>query len=124
MADPWMIGAILAQVLLPMLLGRGKQTQERVTETEIPPRGYQSPLVGLADPMAFESILRNLQSHSGWGWPAGSGRGQASPQIAELLKLLQGEWPKLMSGYKNLGATAGPGGGRRTSMRGIEGIGG
>lgn len=95
------LSMILAAVLPSIfkgIFGQGTQQQERVTETEIPPRGYQSPLLGMADMTAFENLLRNMQSYSGWGWPSGSGRGQASPQIAEILKLLQGEWPKMMEG--------------------------
>lgn len=118
MAFPWMAIAMLGSQILPMLFG--KQTPEERTTTqetisETPPSGYQSPLLGLADPLAFEMLLRNMGLFSGAGMPGGVG--PASPQIANILQLLGSEWPKLLEGYSS-------GGGLRPSGQAVTTPGG
>ena len=114
---PWNAIAILASVLLPMLLkgkeqgalGKGYQTPTIVdtTSTQSPtsstvnttqsPTGYQSPMLGLADPLGFEMLLKNMGAYSNWG-----GKNISSPWISEILKMMGGStWPALLEGYKN-----------------------
>ena len=110
MALPWAAIALLASTILPMLfkgkepgaMGKGYQTPTVVdTTTTQSPTGYQSPMMGLGDPMAFEMLLRNMGQYSNWG-----GKNIGSPWIDELLKMMSGStWPKLMEGYQNYQAS-------------------
>ena len=106
MAIPWSALAILASTILPMLLkgkepgamAKGYQTPTVVDTTQTQsPTGYQSPMLGLADPMGFEMLLRNMGAYSNWG-----GKDIGSPWIEEILKTMSGStWPALMQGYQD-----------------------
>jgi hypothetical protein len=75
---------------------KNPQVQTIRTEQETTPRGYQSPLLGLVDPLMFESLLRNLQSYQGAGMPSGVGGG-ASSSITNLLGLIGEQWPDIIN---------------------------
>lgn len=90
--------------LLPMLFGGGSSgggEQQRTVTTETPPRGYQSPMLGLMDPLMGDQLLRQFQSYSGAGMPGGVGN--VSPGLQGILDLLGGDWGELLEGYKTGG---------------------
>jgi len=99
--DPLTLIAMLAPSLLSTLFGGGEAgggEQQRTVTTETPPRGYQSPMLGLMDPLMADQLLRQLQSYSGAGMP--SGVGNVSPGLQGILDLLGGDWGELLKGYK------------------------
>ena len=98
MAFPWLPLAIVASSVLPSLFGKGRN-QEIVKETEMPPRGYQSPMVGMLDPLLVDILLRNLRTWGGAG-VGGQATGAYSPYVDQILKMLgERTFPQLMSGY-------------------------
>jgi len=101
MAFPWMAAATIFSSLLGLLGNKqqgaapGYQLPTRQTTTNTQPVGYQSPMLGLADPAMFESLLRNLGAYSNWG-----GKSIGGPFIGEILKLMQEKtWPTLLKQY-------------------------
>jgi len=97
------LGPIIAALigLLPTLFGGGGSgggTQERTVTTETPPRGYQSPMLGLMDPFMADQLLRQFKSYSGAGMPGGVGN--TSPGLQGILDLLGGDWGELLGQYK------------------------
>ena len=97
------LGPIIAALigLLPTLFGGGGSgggTQERTVTTETPPRGHQSPMLGLMDPFMADQLLRRFQSYSGAGMPGGVGN--TSPGLQGILDLLGGDWGDLLGQYK------------------------
>jgi len=108
------IFAILLSALLPMLLGgnkgsgvSGTGSTDRTVTTETPPRGYQSPMLGLMDPLMADQLLRQFQSYSGAGMPGGVGN--TSPGLQGILDLLGGDWGELLGQYEQGQAGAAPG---------------
>ena len=101
---PWMALAVGIPALIQALGLGGRGRQEQVTETEVPPAGYQSPLLGFADPMVFETLLRRMQSFGApsqmLGGTAGAGY---SPWIDDMIAMLGREWPTLMGGVGGRG---------------------
>lgn len=96
MSFPFMALAMLGSALAPALFkGKGKQVQ--TTTQQVPPRGYQSPMMGLMDPLMNELILRNLKYFQSSRLPGG-GR-FASPNIDRILGLLGKNWGGLIRGY-------------------------
>lgn len=96
-----MLLGMLGSTLLSHFLG-GDEEEDRqttqTTETETDRRGYQSPMLGLADPLMFDTLLRNMQAYSGFG-----GVGSASPYISSILEMMQGQFPQLISGAGSQG---------------------
>jgi hypothetical protein len=96
----------LISILGPMLFGGNKSgsqdmtTAGRQTRTvTTPASGYQSPLVGLLDPMMANMLAQNVKRGSNWGWPAG--QGIDTSWIDQMLSLLGGQWTKLLEGYES-----------------------
>ena len=84
--------------VMQMLLGGNQPQQQQQTSTVTQdPTGYQSPILGLLDPLMFQSILQRLQQFSGAGMPGGVGG--TSPAINDILNLLGGEWGGLLDQY-------------------------
>ena len=87
------IGSILA----PLIFGGGSE-QKQVTETEIPPAGFQDPMLPVMSPAILQMLLQNLQS---WGAPSGP-KGTVgtfqSPMIQDMMRMIGMEWPKIMKG--------------------------
>lgn len=111
MAFPWLpLLTAFGPGILQMLLGGNKPQEQQQTSTVTQqPTGYQSPMLGLMDPLMFESILRRIQQFSGAGMPGGVGG--TSPAINDILNLLGGEWGGLLDQYKGQGeSTPGLGG--------------
>ncbi len=121
MPIPWAAIAGVGSILAPLLFGGGGSEQKQVTETEIPPAGYQSPMLPLADPMILQMLLQNMQSWGGPAGPKGTTGAAYTPMIQDLMKLIGSEWPKLMGGVQSPGFTnvaRGPLGRRRRGPRG------
>ena len=93
MALNWpMIAIMLGSQLIPMLFGKNQPTPTTTaTTTTTPRKGYQSPMLGLADPLMFDTLLRNMQAYSGFG-----GVGGASPYINSILELIKGQMPQIL----------------------------
>ena len=90
MAFPFMALAMLASSLIPALAG-GKGKQKQTTTQKVPPRGYQSPMMGLMD------LLKNMKYFQSSKLPGGGRFGSGS--IDKILGLLGGNWDKLIGGY-------------------------
>jgi len=100
----WEAIATLGSVFLPMLFGgKGKQTQE--TTQVVPPSGYQSPMVGLMDPLVMEMLLNNMKYMQSSRLPGGGRFGGTS--IDRILSLIGSQWDKLMAGYGSGGSKIG-----------------
>lgn len=97
MPFPWMALAMLGSALIPAL-GKGKGKQYQQTTQKVPPRGYQSPMMGLMDPLMTEMIMRKFKSLQSSRLPGGGMFGTGS--IDKILGLLGGNWDKLIRGYK------------------------
>lgn len=109
---PWMAIATLGSTLLPMLFGgKGKQRQE--TTQMVPPRGYQSPMLGLMDPLIMEMLMKNMKYMQSSRLPGGGRFGTGS--VDKILGLLGGQWDKLLAGYNR---PSGIPGGIRPATRG------
>ena len=113
MPFPWMALAMLGSSLIPALAG-GKGKQQQVTTQQVPPRGYQSPMLGLMDPLIMEMLMKNMKYMQSSRLPGGGRFGTGS--IDKILGLLGGQWDKLLAGYGPMG---GVGGGRSPSRGGI-----
>jgi len=101
--SPWLtLLATLGPGILQMLLGGGKTPttqQKQVTEQTIKqdPKGYQSPLLGLMDPLFADTMLSQVQGRAGGGMPGG--KSNLSPQFADILALIRKELPLIMESY-------------------------
>lgn len=92
--------AILGPMIFKGLSGGSTDSSGRQTRTvTTPASGYQSPLVGLLDPLMTQMLGQNMKRGANWGWPAG--QGIDTSWIDQMLTLLGGEWPKLLEGYKS-----------------------
>jgi len=100
MAFPWAVVAALLPIIYDVLKGGGGA--EQVTTTTAPPRGYQSPMLGLLDPYAADLLIRNLK---GWtsGTTFGGGTSSSSPYADAILALLGKNMPQLLAGYGTSG---------------------
>ena len=96
MPFPWMALAMLGSALIPSL-GKGKGKQYQQTTQQVPPRGYQSPMMGLMDPLMMEMIMKNFKYLQSSRLPGG-GR-FASPNVDKILGLLGKNWGNLIQGY-------------------------
>ena len=96
-----MILATLGPQLFSMILGGGGNdnttTQETVTET--PRTGYQSPTLGLMDPMVGKMLMQNLSRMGRAGFPSGSGNPFAGGISQQIMDLLGGEASGLAKRY-------------------------
>lgn len=97
---PWTAIAMGASALLPLLFG-GKNQQTQVTETEIPPTGFQDPMLPVMSPMILQMLLKNMQAWGGPSGPKGTTGTFFSPgMMGDILKLIGGEWPKVLAGAR------------------------
>ena len=98
MAFPWLAAAIGIPALLNLFKGGGGR-QQTVRETEVPPRGYQSPMVGMLDPLLIDMLLRNIRTWGGYGQGGRTG-GSYSPYVDQIINMLGTKtFPKLFQGY-------------------------
>ena len=100
MAFPFLPLAIIGSAIISALSGGDKAQQ--TTTTTAPPRGYQSPMLGLLDPYAADLLIRNLK---GWtsGTTFGGGTSSSSPYADAILALLGKNMPQLLAGYGTSG---------------------
>ena len=113
MPFPWMALATLGSALIPAIsgaYGKGKQRQE--TTQMVPPRGYQSPMLGLMDPLIMEMLMKNMKYMQSSRLPGGGRFGTGS--VDKILGLLGGQWDKLLAGYNRPSSI----GGARSPYRG------
>jgi len=73
------------------LFGGGRGKQERVTETETPPAGYQDPMIGLISPLIIDIIMRQMRGY-------GRGSSVYSPWAQRIMDMLGGEFSGILSG--------------------------
>lgn len=90
MAFPWMAAATIASSLLPLLFGGGGQ-QQRITETQVPPGGWQDPMLGMMSPLIADILSRRM---------AGFGQRSSvySPWAQKIVDMLGGQFPQILSG--------------------------
>ena len=105
MAFPWLAAAIIASSLLG-LGGKGGQ-QQRVTETEVPPAGWQDPMLGMMSPLIADMLTRRMASF-------GQGSSVYSPWAQKIVEMLGSQFPQILAGGRdpfNPYGTVGAGGG-------------
>jgi len=93
--DALMIGTILAS-----LFGKGGKQQQTTTTEQANPN-YQSPLLGMMDPLIASMLVNNSQALGGAGMPGGVSRfgSSSGTMMNDILSLLQNEWPNISKGY-------------------------
>lgn len=95
---PGTIALIISGIsLLGSLFGGNKSspTQTQVTTTKTPPRGYQSPMLGIYDMLFGDTLLKNMNAYNGWG-----GKGVDMSNIQNVLKMLGTQIPELIDKQK------------------------
>ena len=90
MAFPWLAAATIASSLLGLFAG-GKGQQQRVTETEVPPAGWQDPMLGMFSPMIADILMRRMGSF-------GQGSSVYSPWASKIMEMLGGQFPQIIAG--------------------------
>lgn len=100
----WEALAFAVPAILSLFIG-GKGQQQRVTETEVPPAGWQDPMLGMMSPLIADMLMRRMGSF-------GKGSSIYSPWASKIMEMLGGQFPQIISGA----------GGTRPS--GLHGIGG
>lgn len=101
MPIPWLALATIGSTLAPLIFGGGKE-QKQVTETEIPPAGFQDPMLPVMSPMILQMLLKNLGAWGGATGPGGTTGTFFSPEMmGDVMKLIGSEWPTLMKGAKS-----------------------
>jgi len=91
----------LSKLLFPGEKGTtGTAATEQVTETEADYPHYRSPSLGLLDPTLLKGLLGNWQLFQGAGMPGGRGDVGIGGMTQDIFKLLEEQWPEIMSGYR------------------------
>ena len=107
MAFPWLAAAIIGSSLAPMIFGGGRGGTERVTE--VPPTGWQDPMMGMMSPLIADMLVRRMGGF-------GEGSSIYSPWASKIMEMLGGEFPKILAGYGR--ETPSPGVVRRPQLAG------
>lgn len=89
--DPVSAGIGILSLITQLFKKNPKQTTE-VTST---PGGYQSPTLGLMDPLIGMLLTENQMRYSGAGFPGGAGLDTSNSM--QLLNFLKGEYPRLLA---------------------------
>ena len=78
---------------IPSLLGLfgGGGSQQRTTETEVPPGGWQDPMLGLMSPLIADMLTRRMSSF-------GQGSSVYSPWAKKIMDMLGGQFPQILAG--------------------------
>lgn len=92
---PWLAAATIASSLLPLFFG-GRGEQQRVTETQVPPGGWQDPMLGVLSPLVADILTRRL---SGFGEESSV----YSPWIQEIIEMLGTQFPDILAGARTSG---------------------
>lgn len=100
---PWW-GTLLMALgpsVLNMIAGGNKGENDQYTQTtEETPRGYQSPSIGMLDPILTDLLLRNYQNYGGAGMPGG---GNLPGYFGDIFNMLGGDVKGLLEEYKKGG---------------------
>jgi len=90
MAFPWAALAFAIPSILSLFTG-GRGEQQRVTETEVPPGGWQDPMIGLISPLIIDILTRRM---------GGFGKGSSvySPWASKIMEMLGGQFPQILAG--------------------------
>lgn len=91
MAFPWMALAVGLPSLLGLLGAGGRGEQQRVTETEVPPAGWQDPMLGLMSPLIADMLTRRMASF-------GQGSSVYSPWASKIMEMLGTQFPQILAG--------------------------
>ena len=91
MAFPWMALAVGIPSLLGLLGAGGRGEQQRVTETEVPPAGWQDPMLGMMSPLIADMLMRRVGGF-------GAGSSVYSPWAQKIMEMLGGQFPQILEG--------------------------
>jgi hypothetical protein len=86
----WQALAFAIPSILNLFAG-GRGQQQRVTETEVPPAGWQDPLLGLMSPLIADILTRRIGSF-------GQGSSVYSPWAQKIVEMLGGQFPEILAG--------------------------
>jgi len=90
MPFPWMALAVGAPLLLQLMGLGGRGEQQRVTETEVPPAGWQDPMLGLMSPLIADILTRRMGAF---------GKGSVySPWAQKIMEMLGSQFPQILEG--------------------------
>lgn len=98
----WKALAFAIPAILQLFAG-GRGQQQRVTETEVPPAGWQDPMLGMFSPLIADILMRRMGSF-------GQGSSVYSPWASKIMDMLGGEFPKLLTGARGVPSPAPMGG--------------
>ena len=91
MPFPWLALAVGLPSLLGLMGAGGRGEQQRVTETEVPPAGWQDPMLGMMSPLIADMLMRRM---SGFG----QGSSVYSPWAQKIIEMLGTQFPKILAG--------------------------
>ena len=91
MAFPWAALAFAVPSILQLFGVGGRGEQQRVTETEVPPSGFQDPMLGLMSPLIADILTRRIGSF-------GEGSSVYSPWASKIMEMLGTQFPQSLSG--------------------------
>lgn len=86
----WQALAFAIPSLIGLFGGRGGE-QTRVTETEVPPAGWQDPMLGMFSPLIADILSRRMASF-------GKGSSVYSPWAQKIVEMLGGQFPQILAG--------------------------
>ncbi len=106
--DPVIGGALISLIpsLWNLIFGGDENKATQTTVTEQPFRGWQSPSLGLLDPVLLKAFLGNVGRLQGAGFPKGMQDLGIGGMTGDIFDLIGKEWPNIMKGY---------GGGQKTT---------
>ena len=91
MAFPWLALAVGIPSLLQLLGVGGRGEQQRTTETEVPPAGWQDPMLGMMSPLIADMLTRRMASF-------GQGSSVYSPWAQKIMEMLGSQFPQILAG--------------------------
>jgi len=91
MAFPWMALAVALPSILGLMGVGGRGEQQRVTETEVPPGGWQDPMLGLFSPLIADILTRRMGAF-------GQGSSIYSPWASKIMEMLGSQFPQILAG--------------------------
>jgi len=91
MAFPWLALAVGIPSLLGLLGAGGRGEQQRVTETEVPPAGWQDPMLGMMSPLIADMLMRRVGGF-------GAGSSVYSPWAQKIMEMLATQFPQILEG--------------------------
>lgn len=91
MAFPWAALAFAVPSFLQLLGLGGRGEQQRVTETEVPPAGWQDPMLGMMSPLIADMLMRRMGSF-------GQGSSVYSPWAQKIMEMLGSQFPEILAG--------------------------